>query len=84
MDYRSVLSEVESWSIDDRIRVVQDVWDRIAEEGFDAELSAEAKAKLQRRIEELDRNPASAVPWAEAKERVLKRMRVCHDRIRMR
>jgi putative addiction module component (TIGR02574 family) len=67
MDYRSVLDEVESWPIDDRIRLVQEVWDRLAEEGFEPELSAGTKAELQRRVDELDRNLASAVPWEEAK-----------------
>jgi len=75
MDYRSVLDEVESWPIDERIRLLNEVWDGIEEQGFPVDVSPKTKDELQRRIEGLDRNPASAVPWEKAKERVLKRIR---------
>jgi len=75
MDYQAVLSEVESWPIDDRIRLVQDVWDRLVDQGYEPELTEEMKAELDRRIEEMDRNPDSGVPWEEVKARVLGRFR---------
>ena len=73
MDYQSVLSEVETWHIDDRIRLVQDVWDRLADQGYEPELTEEMKAELDRRIEEMDRNPDAGIPWEAAKARVLAR-----------
>ena len=75
MDYQSVLNEVESWSVDDRVRLVQDVWDQLADQGYEPELTEEMKAELDRRIEEMDRNPDAGVPWAEVKARVLGRLR---------
>lgn len=75
MDYREVLHEVENWSIDDRIRLVQDVWDHLVAEGHEPDLSDEMKAELDRRIEELDRNPSAGEPWESVKERVLARLR---------
>lgn len=75
MDYQAVLNEVESWPIDDRIRLVQDVWDRLVDQGHEPELTEEMKAELDRRIEEMDRNPDSGVPWEEVKARVLGRLR---------
>jgi putative addiction module component (TIGR02574 family) len=75
MDYQSVLNEVESWSVDDRVRLVQDVWDQLADQGYEPELTEEMKAELDRRIEELDRNPDAGVPWEEVKARVLGRLR---------
>jgi putative addiction module component (TIGR02574 family) len=74
MDYQSVLNEVETWPIDDRIRLVQDVWDRLADQGFEPELTEEMKAELDRRIEEMDRNPNAGIPWEAAKARVLARL----------
>jgi putative addiction module component (TIGR02574 family) len=74
MDYQSVLNEVETWPIDDRIRLVQDVWDRLADQGFEPELTEEMKAELDRRIEEMDRNPDAGIPWEAAKARVLARL----------
>jgi putative addiction module component (TIGR02574 family) len=75
MDYQSVLNEVETWPIDDRIRLVQDVWDRLVDQGDEPELTEEMKAELDRRIEELDHNPAAGLPWNEVKARVLGRLR---------
>ncbi len=75
MDYQSVLNEVETWPIDDRIRLVEDVWDRLVDQGYEPELTEEMKAELDRRVEEMDRNPGSGVPWEEVKARVLGRLR---------
>jgi putative addiction module component (TIGR02574 family) len=75
MDYQAVLSEVESWPVDDRIRLVQDVWDRLVDQGYEPELTEEMKAELDRRIEEMDQNPELGVPWEEVKARVLGRLR---------
>ncbi len=74
MDYQSVLNEVETWPIDDRIRLVQDVWDRLVDQGYEPELTEEMKAELDRRVEEMDRNPGSGVPWEDVKARVLGRL----------
>ncbi len=73
MDYQSVLNEVETWPIDDRIRLAQDVWDRLENQGYEPELTEEMKAELDRRIEEMDRNPDAGIPWEVAKARVLAR-----------
>jgi putative addiction module component (TIGR02574 family) len=75
MDYQAVLSEVESWPVYDRIRLVQDVWDHLVARGYEPELTEEMKAELDRRIEELDRDPALGVPWDEVKARVLGQLR---------
>ena len=75
MDYQAVLNELESWPVDDRVRLVQDVWDRLADQGYEPELTAETKAELDRRIEELDRNPAAGIPWEAVKARALERIR---------
>lgn len=32
-DHQSRLSEIETWPIDERSRLVQDVWDRLVETG---------------------------------------------------
>ena len=75
MNYQSVLDEVESWPVDDRLRLVQDVWERLVDRGDGPELTEEMKAELNRRIEESDRNPDACVPWDEVKARVLGRLR---------
>jgi putative addiction module component (TIGR02574 family) len=75
MDYRSVLEEVETWPIEDRIRLAQDVWDRLVDQGHEPDLTEEMKAELDRRIDELDSNPDAGIPWEEVKARALGRLR---------
>jgi putative addiction module component (TIGR02574 family) len=75
MDYYSVLSEVETWPIEDRIRLVQDVWDRLVDQGYEPRLTEEMKAELDHRIEEMDRNPDAGIPWEVVKARALERFR---------
>jgi len=75
MDYQSVLNEVETWPIDERIRLVQDVWDRLADDGYESELTDAMKAELDRRIAEIDGNPEAGVPWEDVKARVLGQLR---------
>lgn len=75
MDYQSVLDAVESLSIVDRIRLVQDIWDRLGDQGDEPKLTDDLKAELDRRIDELDRNPDAGIPWEVVKARALERVR---------
>ncbi len=47
MNYQSVLSEVQTWPIEERIRLVQDLSDRLVDEGHEAELTEELKAEAR-------------------------------------
>ena len=60
MDYQSVLNEVETWPIDDRIRLVRDMWDRLVDTGHKPELDENMKAEINSRIEVLSRELGSA------------------------
>jgi len=71
MDYQSVLSEVKSWSVDDRLRLVQEVWEQLPEHIHGSDISDEMKAELDRRIEEMDRSPESGVPWEVVKANIV-------------
>lgn len=75
MDFQEVLNEVESWPVDDRIRLVQEVWDGLAGMSDDPELTAEMRAELDLRIEEMDRDPSAGVPWEQVKAKALERIR---------
>ena len=75
MDMQTVLSEVGSWPIDDRIRLVQEVWDRIADQGDDAELSDGMKAEIDRRLAAHAANPDAAIPWEMVEAAALARLR---------
>ena len=73
MDYLTVLNEVDSWDVADRIRFVQDVWERLADDDDDSDITEAWKAELDRRVEEIKRNPAIGVPWEEVKARLVEK-----------
>jgi putative addiction module component (TIGR02574 family) len=66
-------------SIDDRLRLVEEIWNSIAEEAEAAPdvlpLTDEQRAELARRVAEHERDPGSAVPWGEALTRIEGRLR---------
>jgi putative addiction module component (TIGR02574 family) len=70
MDLTAVLREVESWPIEDRIRLVQEVWDRIAAADDGPDLTAAEKAELDRRLAALDANPDDVISWEAIEEHV--------------
>jgi putative addiction module component (TIGR02574 family) len=75
MDYQSVLDEIQSWPVGDRVRLVQDVCGGIADRGEEAALSDEMKTELDRRIAEMDRYPDAGMPWEDVKSQLLARHR---------
>lgn len=66
-DYRSL-------SVADRLKLVGDIWDSIAEEANAAPevlpLTDEQKAELDRRLAEYDADPSTGVPMDEALDRI--------------
>ncbi len=60
----------------ERIQLAQDLWDSLTPEEVDTEcpLTDEQRAELDRRLEDLDRNPDAGVPWHEVRSRVETRL----------
>ena len=75
MDLRTVLTEVDSWPIEDRIRLVQEVWDRISDQGHEPRLSDEMKAEIDRRLAAHAVNPDAAIAWEQVEAEALARLR---------
>ena len=75
MDLKAVLTEVQSWPAEDRLRLIEEVWDGLSDEGHEPQLSEELKDILDRRIEALDKNPDAVVPWEVVEARALERFR---------
>lgn len=63
-------------SISERLQLVEDIWDSIAQEAPEAVPLTEAqRVELDRREDEHRRNPGSAIPWSQASEELLRRGR---------
>ena len=74
MELATVLREVDSWPVEDRLRLVQEVWDRIVDRGDGPELTEELGAELDRRLAEDEADPDDVVPWEEVKAQALARI----------
>jgi putative addiction module component (TIGR02574 family) len=75
VDLKSVLAEVDSWPVEDRIRLVHELWERLAVEGNDLELSDAAKAEIDRRLAAHASEPEAAISWEEVEADALSRIR---------
>ena len=65
------LTELLQLPVEERLRLVEALWDSIAEFPEALELSAAQKQELDRRLAAYERNPDAGVPWAELKQRLL-------------
>ena len=61
---------IDRLSVDDRLALVQEIWDSIAAESDLLPLSDEEKRLLDRRLAELDANPGNVLTWDEIKHRI--------------
>jgi putative addiction module component (TIGR02574 family) len=67
MDFTATLNEIKSLSIEERIRLVQAIWDSIAAEQTYPKLTAAQKQELDRRINDYEANPDNVMTWEEIK-----------------
>lgn len=73
MDTQSVLAAVGSWSVEDRLRLMEGIWAGLLGQGYDPALTAEQTAEVERRLAEDDAAPDDVVTWDEVKAAALKR-----------
>ena len=75
MDLSTTLTEIASLSVDERIRLVEAIWDSIAAEPGKLELTEAQKQELERRLAAHAASPTEVVPWEEVKAQALARAR---------
>jgi putative addiction module component (TIGR02574 family) len=68
-----VKADVLSLSVSERIQLVEDIWDTIAEVPEAVNLSDEQKAELDRRLDAYHRNPDEGSPWGMVRDRIRSR-----------
>ncbi|CAD5948758.1 Imidazole glycerol phosphate synthase subunit HisH [Planktothrix tepida] len=67
MDLTATLNQITSLSIVDRIRLVQAIWDSIAEEQTYLDLTDVEKQELDHRITAYETNPDDVMTWEDIK-----------------
>jgi putative addiction module component (TIGR02574 family) len=67
------LSDVLELPVAERLKLVEAIWDSIAEAPEALILTEAQRAELDRRLEEYEQNPDEGSPWSEVKAKILKR-----------
>ena len=61
---------IDQLSIDDRMLLLEEIWDSIAADPAAAPISEEQKADLQARLDAYKDNPKAGSPWEEVEARL--------------
>lgn len=68
MDITVTLNQITSLGIEDRIRLVQAIWDSIAAEQSYPDLTEVEKQELDHRINAYETNPDDVMTWEDIKK----------------
>jgi len=71
MDYRAVLEAAIALSIEDRLRLADELYGSVEADDDHAELSDDLKRELDRRIAAADADPDAGVPWEVVKANLM-------------
>ncbi|MFV0336648.1 MAG: addiction module protein [Chthoniobacterales bacterium] len=67
----TAIQDLKRLPISERIQLVEDLWDTIAEDSPVIGLSPEHIAELDRRLDALEKQPEAGTPWEITRERIL-------------
>jgi putative addiction module component (TIGR02574 family) len=68
---QALRSEIDQLSLSEKMLLVEDLWDEIAQHDEEIELSEEIRQELDRCHEEFLANPREGRSWEEVKQRIL-------------
>jgi putative addiction module component (TIGR02574 family) len=75
MDLAATREAVRSLSIDERIELVQAIWDDIATECMLPDLTEAQKVELDRHLASLEADPERGIPWETVKTEIEAKLR---------
>lgn len=67
---RLTVSDLLHLSVAERIQLAQDLWDSVAAHPEQVEVTPEQLAELDRRLQELNKNPDEVESWEQVKARL--------------
>ena len=66
---------IDRLSVAERLALVEDLWDSIAEESAATSLTDAQRAELDRRLADHKANPNDVVPWEDVKTSIATRLK---------
>lgn len=66
---------IDRLSVAERVRLVQDIWDSIAQDVEASPLTEAHKREVDRRLAAHRADPTAAIPWEQAEAELLARLR---------
>jgi putative addiction module component (TIGR02574 family) len=72
MSIDAIVSSFRELSSEDKIRLVQDLWDQIAQEIARMPLTESQRRLLDERLADDENNPDDVEPWTKAKDDILR------------
>ncbi len=66
--------DIGKLSVAERIQLAEDLWDSVAADTGDFQLSDAQVAELDRRCDDLERDPEAGEPWHVVRARIEKRL----------
>jgi putative addiction module component (TIGR02574 family) len=73
------VSDVLELPVAERLKLVEAIWDSIAESAEAIPLTDEQRTELDRRLEEYEKDPEAGSPWPEVEARIIKLSVAEHD-----
>ena len=73
MNITETLNKINALNIEDRIFLVQAIWDSIAAEQVYPDLNEEQKKELDSRINDSESNPDNVLTWEEIKPSITRK-----------
>ena len=65
---------IDRLPLEERLALVEEIWDSIAADSNAVPLTESQRTELQKRMEEDDANPGDTVPWEQVKASTLSRL----------
>ncbi len=65
------LAEVLKLPVEERLKLVESIWNSIAEFPDSLELTDSQKAELDRRLDEYEADPTAGISWSDLKAQLL-------------
>ena len=66
MDLASVIDEVETWPVEDRLRLIEEVWEGLSSTAKAVTLTDAQKQDLRRRLDAHRHDPLAGISWEQS------------------